>query len=79
MPALKRKTYLFISLYTNTRHRSGGLSLKCFDDISCPGMLSQTVDPAKPTAHASLFSYVNLLHLVPLSIWYTATACRIPY
>jgi hypothetical protein len=30
-------------------------------------MLSQTIDPAKPTAHTDLFFYINLLHSIPLA------------
>jgi hypothetical protein len=77
MPALKRKRHLTISFYANTRQRAGNFSLKCFYDISCPGMLSQAVNPTKPTAHAGLFFYIHSLHFrIPL---YMAYGNRLPH
>jgi hypothetical protein len=78
MAALKRKRHLTLSFHSNTRQRAGDFSLKGFYNISCPGMLSQAVDLAKPTAHTGLFFHINSLHFFPL-IWYTATAYRILY
>jgi hypothetical protein len=62
VPALKGKRHFAISFHTNARQSPGRLSLKCFYNISRPGMLSQAINPAKPAAHASLFFYINSFH-----------------
>jgi hypothetical protein len=80
MSALEREADLSLPFDADTRQRARSLLLKCLDYVFRFRVFCLAVDSAKTTAHANLFFYVNPLHLKLLYyIWYTATACRIPY